>query len=1033
MLSSSQYSSTPTSDKYALDRTLIAVLGPTNTGKTHYAIERMLSFKSGMIGLPLRLLAREVYDRLCARTKAGEVALITGEEKIVPRKPRFWVCTVEAMPLSEPVEFLAIDEIQLAAHPERGHTFTSRLLHARGRAETLFLGASTIAGLLKQLFPHIQFRGRERFSTLTHTGAAKLTRLPRRSAIVSFSATTVYEIAELIRRQRGGAAVVLGVLSPRTRNAQAALYQEGEVDYLVATDAIGMGLNMDIDHVAFASQRKFDGRQMRQLSPQEAAQIAGRAGRHMRDGTFGTSATCRPFDDDMVVAIEENQFDPITGVYWRNEALEFSSIPALLNGLDAPSNHDLLVRARPDDDERALAQLLREPDIRDMASGGASLALLWDICQIPDFQKNTIDQHAALVGDVYRELMRHDRLQDEWLEPHIGPLDRVDGDIDTLSARLANMRSWTYLSNRSQWLANPAYWQDRTRTIEDRLSDALHERLTQRFVDRRTAVLLKRLKDSTPLLAGVTEDGEVIVEGQFVGRLLGFEFILDPRASGAQAKPVRAAAERALRPVLAARASALAVATNDELSLSANGRIRWRTSDVAHLEKGPGPFRPNLIIHHLDQIPAALRGRIEDRLKDFIATRLEALVGPIIMLQQACERSEGDNALSGPTRGIAWRLVENFSATSRHQFGDELKQLPQEERAKLRQAGVRFGEFTLFMPALLKPAPASMLTLLWALWNDREPGSITPPKAGLVSSSLDENIPHAYYYASGYRPSGTRAVRIDMLERLAGEIRKARETSDRREGFEVTSSMMSLVGCSGEDFESILKSLSFRKHTVKRKVSVAAPSEPATEQTQNANAAEINEAPEAKIEATIDEIKPPPATIEETSPEAAPQTKPTTDKAQQEDMSGVATPNDPNPEIMNSEETAPVSAVQSQQQTSEDGPKSDAEKTVETEEIEVTLWRYQAKRPHRPQGRKPSATDGPSAHGKDRAKGKHSQHNAKSNAKKGKPGQRKAQPKKIHNPHMHEPRHRKEADPDSPFAVLASLKDGNTAGGDGAG
>lgn len=1061
------------------DRPVTAVLGPTNTGKTHYAIERMLAYKSGMIGFPLRLLAREIYDRLIKRSPPQEIALITGEEKIVPKKPRYWVCTVEAMPLSEPVEFLAIDEIQLAANPERGRTFSSRLLHARGRAETLFLGSDTMAPILRQLFPKISFLGRERFSTLAFTGSKKVTRLPRRTAVVAFSSDTVYAIAELVRRQRGGAAVVLGALSPRTRNAQAALYQDGEVDYLIATDAIGMGLNMDIDHVAFAGRRKFDGRHMRDLTAAEAAQIAGRAGRHMRDGTFGITGDCRPFDEEMIEAIEEHRFDAVRGLFWRSEMLDFNSIPALLNSLETKPPREEFIRARPDDDERAFAFLVRNPDIREMAGGGAALALLWEVCQLPDFRKMTVDQHGRLIGEIYTELIRHERLSEDWFAPRIAPLEKTTGDIDTLSSRIAHIRSFTYLANRVSWVDKATYWQERTRAIEDRLSDALHERLTQRFVDRRTAVLLKKLKSDEPLLAGVTDDGEVIVEGQFVGRLIGFEFIIDPRATGPDAKPVRAAAEKALSPVLAARASALANAKPEDLSIDHDGTIWWRQSAVARLDKGPAPLRPRLVIRNIDSLTPVLRGRIEDRLTDYVAARVEGLLGPLIAMQQLIDAT-GDNALDGTTRGVAYRLVENFGAASRHLFGDDLKQLSQTERAKLRSAGMRFGEYTLFMPALLKPAPASLLTLLWALWHDRDPSALTPIKAGLVSTPVEENVPHAFYYASGYRPSGNRAVRIDMLERLAGDIRRAREAAGR-EGFEATPQMMSLVGCSGEDFEAILTSLSFRKNTVrksfppkpvvrKRHIDVVLDSAPAGDSQTGANQPSVAATPDLTQTPSLDDgsegISPAPADegsdqaeppVEGAIPPPAdqivadgaaaldigPETRPTGEPMVGDDKPGLETPAKPAQSSAGADSADTLSAVPEMVQP----VPTEIEETIHPagppHERDVVLWRFQMRRRdhqrergahHRRNGSQASeGRPGPKADGrpphnrKPKGAGKAAQGErqpGKGPRGKGPNKQGKGGPKKVANPHLNKPRHLKEADPDSPFAVLAALKDG---------
>ncbi|MEZ5892686.1 MAG: helicase-related protein [Parvularculaceae bacterium] len=961
----------------------------------------MLAHKSGMIGLPLRLLAREIYDRVIKVRDPREVALVTGEEKIIPPNPRYWVATVEAMPLEREVDFLAIDEIQLAADPERGRIFTSRLLHARGRGETLFLGSHTMRPILSRMFGQIEFITRERFSRLTYIGPKKATRLPRRSAIVAFSADTVYALAELIRRQRGGAAVVLGALSPRTRNAQAELYQAGDVDFLIATDAIGMGLNMDIDHVGFAASRKFDGRRPRALTTSEIAQIAGRAGRHVRDGTFGETADCPQFDEDFVRAVEEHEFDPVAALMWRSEVIDFSSLPALLRSLEKPPSRDYFVRSRREDDEDALARLASRDDIRDRAKGGAALGLLWDICQTPDFRKVGGDQHSRLLGEIFEILIDDGRLSDDWLAPRVDRLDRTDGDIDALSARIAHVRTWTYLSHRAHWLERAAYWQERARAIEDKLSDALHEKLTQRFVDRRTSALMKRLKDESPLLAGVTDDGEVIVEGQFIGRLLGFEFIVDPRASGAEAKSLRAAGEKALRPVLAARAAALANASADELRLDDEGTVWWRSAPVARLTKGPAPLRPALAVSGLAEITPNLRGRVEDRLKDFLTARIEAQLGPLVTLQAAAN-AESEDGLKGLTKGVAYRLVENFGATSRSQFGEELKQIDQEERAKLRKLGVRFGEFTLFMPALLKPAPAALLTLLWALWTDRKPGDVPPPHAGRVSAPLNESLPHAYYYACGYRPSGARAVRIDMLERLAGLIRTARNEGDPREGFEASAQMMSLVGCSGEDFEAILRSLGFRKHMVKRKPKAAA------QEAKPADAAEAAAAPDESAAADTA-----PAETEIATPTDA------------------AAPADAQP----APEAPPVEAAQ---------PETAPAPSEETgEEIEVALWRAAPRRPKQPR-HKPARRDGDAAQADAKPRHGKPRHGQPNQERQGKPqdGERRGGRRddrrddrrggkdgRKDNRHGGKgavytaaPRREKKADPNSPFAVLAGLK-----------
>ena len=533
---------------------LVAVLGPTNTGKTHLAVERMLGHESGMIGLPLRLLAREVYDRVAKARGPRSVALITGEEKIVPPRPQYFVCTVEAMPLNREVEFLAVDEIQLCADPERGHVFTQRLLNARGRGETMLLGSDSMAPLIRRLAPDAEFQTRERFSTLTYTGPQKLTRLPRRSAVVAFSADAVYAIAELIRRQRGGAAVVMGALSPRTRNAQVALYQSGEVDFLVATDAIGMGLNMDVDHVAFAGLRKHDGKRTRWLHAHEIGQIAGRAGRYRTDGTFGVTGDCPEIDADLVAAVENHRFDPVEAAEWRNSRLDFQSLPALMRSLAAQPDRMGLKLSAEALDETTLRQLAQQDDVQALCRNKDNLQLLWEVCQTPDFRKATLDEHLRLTRTIFGALAQgRRRLPDDWIEGQYKGLDRLDGDIDALAGRLSRVRTLAYVANRPDWLRDPAHWQGRTRELEDRLSDTLHERLMQRFIDRRTSALMRGLRLRGEVLAGVADDGAVTVEGHYVGRLRGVRFDPAQGSSTLEDKALRAAAQRAVSPEVARR------------------------------------------------------------------------------------------------------------------------------------------------------------------------------------------------------------------------------------------------------------------------------------------------------------------------------------------------------------------------------------------------------------------------------------------------------------------------------------------------
>ncbi|MDD9927746.1 MAG: helicase-related protein, partial [Rhodospirillaceae bacterium] len=642
-----------------------AVLGPTNTGKTYLAIDRMLGHHSGMIGFPLRLLARENYDRIVALKGRRSVALITGEEKIVPPRPRWFVCTVESMPLDREVDFLAIDEIQLCADTERGHVFTDRLLHARGREETMLLGADTIAPLLKRLVPDAEIETRPRFSTLSYAGAKKLTRLPRRTAIVAFSLNEVYGLAELIRRQRGGTAVVLGALSPRTRNAQVEMYQAGEVDYMVATDAIGMGLNMEIEHVAFAGTRKFDGRVPRRLKAAEIGQIAGRAGRYQHDGTFGVTNNVAPLDDETVEAIETHQYDTLERLSWRNREFDFRTPQLLLESLSRrPSSH-LLYRAREADDFRTLKDLVADPDVVERAANPAAVRLLWDVCQIPDFRKVMPDIHVRLLKQVYLNLSTLEaRLPEDWVADHINRLDDVGGDIDTLTQRIAHVRTWTYISHRPDWLPDSAHWQGVARKIEDRLSDALHERLLQRFVDRRAPVLAKRRQGDEALLSYVSKSGEVVVEGVVAGSMAGLKFVRDAAQSREETQTLVSAARSTIALEVETRVGALCGAPDKAFSLSRTGRIRWHNEEIGFLQQGDSALRPNIGLLRNEFLDAKARDRVHARLSRWFDSHLRQRLGPLF--------ATDDAPMGAAARGIVFQLSENLgsirSAAARRQL-----------------------------------------------------------------------------------------------------------------------------------------------------------------------------------------------------------------------------------------------------------------------------------------------------------------------------------------------------------------------------
>jgi ATP-dependent RNA helicase SUPV3L1/SUV3 len=776
---------------------LVAVLGPTNTGKTHLAVERMLGHASGMIGLPLRLLAREIYDRIVKLRGARAVALITGEEKIVPPRPHYFVCTVEAMPLSREVEFLAVDEIQLCADPERGHVFTHRLLHARGTAETMLLGAGTMAPLVRRLLPHAEIVTRERFSALTYAGPKKLTRLPRRSAVVAFSADQVYAIAELIRRQRGGAAVVMGSLSPRTRNAQVALYQSGEVDFLVATDAIGMGLNMDVDHVAFAGLRKFDGKRTRFLYPQEVGQIAGRAGRYQRDGTFGVTGEADDMDEDLVTAVEEHRFEPVTGAEWRNSQLDFGSLPGLLKSLAKTPDRPGLDLSAEALDEITLRHLVQDPDVAGRAKGRIAIERLWECCQTPDFRKLAIDEHMGLAKEFFLHLTTgRQRIPEDWIAKQFSHLDRTDGEIDTLAARLSSVRTLAYVANRPDWLADPAGWQGKMRGLEDRLSDTLHEKLMARFVDRRTSALMRGLRVREDMLAGVAADGAVTVEGHYVGKLTGVQFEAAQGSSVLEEKALRAAATHAVGPEIARRLGKLAAEPDEAFALTPDGVVLWR-GEAAGVLSGGEPFRPRVRL--LGEIGHdAARQRAGQRLEAFVASEAGRRLGGLRKLEAAV----AEGRIKGLARGLAFRLIEAGGVLDRAAVRAEARALSQVERRTLRGLGVKLGAFSVYIPALLRPEARA---LTQALAARDVPG--WRPATDKPSRLLANGAPSPRALAAfGLRVVRGLAVPVEQLERLDELLRAGVKQGG---GVIFSDQAREELGWSADEAREILKGLGY--------------------------------------------------------------------------------------------------------------------------------------------------------------------------------------------------------------------------------
>lgn len=778
---------------------LRAVLGPTNTGKTHLAIERMLGHASGMIGLPLRLLAREVYDRVVKAKGEAAAALITGEEKIAPETARYFVCTVEAMPLDLKTEFLAIDEIQVARDLDRGHVFTDRLLHARGFGETMLLGSDTMRTMVQKLLPDAEITRRERMSTLAYAGAKKITKLPKRSAVVAFSADEVYAIAELLRRHRGGAAVVMGALSPRTRNAQVELYQSGEVDFLVATDAIGMGLNMDVDHVAFASRRKFDGHSWRDLRPDEIAQIAGRAGRFTRDGQFGETGECEPFDAEIVERVEAHEFETIEAVQWRNAELKFDSVQALVASLERPPDRNGLLRVRGADDEMVLRRMVDDVDLMDRTKGEPHVRRLWEACQLPDFRKLSKDEHASLALRIAGYILpEKGRVPSQWVSAEIDRLDRSEGDLDVLQSRLAHIRTWTYAASRADWLEDADDWRARTRAVEDKLSDALHEALTQRFIDRRTSALLKGLKREDALLAGISEEGEVTVEGHFVGRLEGLEFKPDPRtSSGLEGRAVRNAALRALRPVVSRRLAQIAMSGDDEITLGRDGRVRVDGAAIARLAPGAPVLKPRVELIGAEGAVPMERDIAHERLELWLARLVAHDLRPLVALENAWR----EGRLPPDARGLAFRLIENAGALDR--AGEDIDHMSDAAAATLQRYGVKIGRHTIFVPALIRPRPAQTLALLWHNAHPGKSHSVFVARPGALSMPLDRPWQWGECAAAGYRACGRIAVRLDLVERFAEAIESEPPPND--------AALARLIGRSSRDLPGILAALGYQR------------------------------------------------------------------------------------------------------------------------------------------------------------------------------------------------------------------------------
>ncbi|WP_336964882.1 helicase-related protein [Sphingobium aquiterrae] len=788
-----------------------AVLGPTNTGKTHLAVERMCGHSSGLMGFPLRLLAREIYDRVVAQKGAGQVALLTGEEKIAPPGARYVLCTAEAMPANSDHAFVALDEAQLGADPERGHVFTDRLLHARGREETMILGSATIAPLIRKLVPDAEIVARPRFSTLSYAGAKKLSRLPRRSAIVAFSAAEVYAVAEMLRRMRGGAAVVMGALSPATRNAQVAMFMNGDVDYLVATDAIGMGLNLDVHHVAFASLTKFDGQRTRRLTVSEMAQIAGRAGRHHRDGTFGSlggEGSEAAFTPEEIMAIEEHRFPRLDFLYWRDGDPRCDSLDLLIEDLETRPERPELRAAPQAIDLTVLKHLADDPLVRERVRGRAQVGRLWDACGLPDFQKLGTDHHVRMVQRLWRFLSEgNGHIPTDWFAQHVARLDSVQGDIDTLSGRIAAARTWSYVANRPDWLAQPDEMIERTRALETRLSDALHAALTQRFVDRRTAVLLRDMGlDASQLPMEIDADGSVSIDGETIGRLDGFRFSVDPDARGGDRKMLLAAAERRLGKILTGKAEELLAAADTAFALGAEAgevpALLWDGAKVATLVAGPALLSPEI---RLDKAMMTLAQDVQKRIVERLGAWMEAQKERHLLPLTKMVASASDPEVPPVVRAVFAQLADAGGIIARVDIDDSLGHLDKDQRHLLRRAGIVIGVLDLFHQGLLKPGAARWRLALMAA--RRGLAMLPVPPAGLTLLTLEDRQAQTGARLAGFRSFGDRQLRIDMAERMA---RAAHEAIAKGEAFTALSPQIVSLGLDEPAFLQLMRAAGFR-------------------------------------------------------------------------------------------------------------------------------------------------------------------------------------------------------------------------------
>ena len=781
-----------------------AVLGPTNTGKTFLAIETMLSFQSGMIGFPLRLLAREVYDKVIKKIDPSKVALITGEEKIIPLNAKYFLCTVESMPVDKSLEFVGVDEIQMCADSERGHIFTDRLLNLRGEKLTMLMGSNTIKSIIEKLNDDIEFINKERFSKLSFGGHKKISRIERKSAVIAFSAEEVYAIAELIRRQKGGAAIVMGSLSPKTRNAQVNLYQSGDVDYLVATDAIGMGINMDLDQVFFSNIKKFDGKKLRRLNLSEIGQIAGRAGRYLNNGSFGITGDCGEINPEEIEALEQHKFPEIQNIFWRNSNLNFDNKLSLIKSLEEKPNKDWLRRIYECEDEKVLKYFLKDAPNFNFEENSDNLKTLWECCQIPDFVKKTYGHHIEVVRKVFNFLTNGNRrIPNQYMKEQLSLLDKIEGNVDSISNRIANVRTWSYVSNKSNWVENQDYWIERTKTLEDKLSDRLHEELTKSFIDKRASVLARGLKQDISFDTEIIENEKVMINKQYIGHLKGLKLELDLKvdALDADVKSLKKAARQNVGPEITKRINQ--IIDTKLIELKNDFKIYWNDYPIAKLIPGLDYLNPQIQLIIDEMIENDEKNKLNNFIQQWIELKINTELKSLIDLKNTKEKNPD-------LRALAYHLYENNGVVKRDDVSFYTKKLDQNERKKLRSVGVKFGRYHIFLFKLFKPSSVSLRTLLWKNFNEKN-YNLTPPTFGL--NFLEEKKPtnKEFMLLCGFEKFNNFFVRIDILERLFLMIFNANNEKDKNE-IKLIPEMLNLLGCNKENFIKLLKNMNYQTY-----------------------------------------------------------------------------------------------------------------------------------------------------------------------------------------------------------------------------